>query len=378
MADRMTYAGVGVDYDAMDPFKREAQKAGLATADNLKKRGLEEVEWTRGESVHLVHDPARQCYWGHVHEGLGTKNLVADAMDVLTGKPTHYFNIGQSALAVGLNDAATLGVRPTTVTMHLAVGSSDWFNNEGRTNSLINGWTFACKRRAGCTWAGGETPTLKDILLPTASELSCSVVGIIEPEGNLIDGNIPHGAAIVLLGSSGIHDNGLTLGRRIGEQVAGGYLRPLEDGMPYGEALLQPTVFYGPTIEACQDAGIKIHYTVNITGHGWRKLMRSPKPLHYVIERIPEPQPVFRFIQEHGNVDTAEMYGNFNMGAGFAVYVDEKDAQQVIDIAREFGIEAMKAGFIDAGLRQRDDPNEKKVVIEPLKLEWTGKTLGVR
>ncbi len=372
----MTYAGVGVDYDAMDPFKRAAQLAARKTAGNLGKKRLKEVEWSRGESVYLIHDPVRGCYWGHVHEGLGTKNLVADALAKQTGQE-YYYRIGQSALAVGLNDAATLGVRPTTVTMHLAVGSSDWFKNQARVDSLIEGWEIACVK-AGCTWAGGETPTLKDVLLPTAAELSCSVYGIIEPEGNLIDGDIPHGAAIVLLSSSGIHDNGLTMARRIGDALPNGYLTPIDGGALYGEALLEPTVLYGPIVEACQDAGVKIHYTVNITGHGWRKLMRSPKPLHYVITQIPEPHPIFRFIQEQGQVETAEMYSNFNMGAGFALYVEKKDVPTIIDRARVFGVTAMEAGFIDAGLRRREHSGEKKVVIEPLKLEWNGETLGVR
>ena len=50
----MTYKGTGVDYDAMDPFKRAAQRAGLATAKNMQRLGLQEVEESRGESAYLV------------------------------------------------------------------------------------------------------------------------------------------------------------------------------------------------------------------------------------------------------------------------------------------------------------------------------------
>jgi hypothetical protein len=37
MADKMTYIGVGVDYEAMDPFKRLAQRAGTVASSKIKK-----------------------------------------------------------------------------------------------------------------------------------------------------------------------------------------------------------------------------------------------------------------------------------------------------------------------------------------------------
>ena len=372
----LTYASVGVSYAAMDPFKRAAQRAAMATNRHAEQSQLTVVDWTRGESVLLFYDTVRQCYWGHVHEGLGTKNLVADAMAQLTGK-VYYYGIATDTLAMGFNDAATLGVRPTSVTMHLSVGSSAWFDDQQRSQALIDGWAVAC-HKVQCTWAGGETPTLKGILLPEASELSCSVWGIIEPVEQLIQGNIEHGDAIVLLGSSGIHANGLTLAREIALKLSNGYATELETGQPYGEALLEPTVLYGPLIEECISKGVDIHYGVNITGHGWRKLMRSPKPFHYVIERVPEPLPIFRFLQEHGRMSDENMYGDLNMGAGFALYVPPKDVSTVIDLARGRDIPAWEAGYIDGGLHARQHSDERRVIIEPLQLAWSGETLGVR
>lgn len=373
----MTYAGVGVDYGAMDPFKRAAQLAGRETAGNLERFGLSEVEWSRGESVYLVYDEVRDCYWGHTHEGLGTKNLVADSLAPLANVEYYYSRIAQCALAAGFNDAATQGVHPTTATMHLAVGNSHWFDNQRRSDALIQGWLCTCLK-VECAWAGGETPTLRDIIFPNAAELSCSVYGIVEPASKLIGTDVQHGDIIVLLASSGIHANGLTMAREIAVDLPHGYLTQLENGISYGEALLEPTVLYGPIVEAILDRDVKIHYAVNITGHGWRKLMRSPKPMHYVIKTVPEPQPIFRFIQNHGNVEIREMYANFNMGAGFAVYVAKQDVATVIDVAGNFGVQATEAGFIDAGLRQRDDADEKKVIIEPIGIEFSGSTLGVR
>lgn len=380
MTKKMTYTGVGVDYGTMDPFKKMAQLAGRETAKNLSRFGFSEVEWTRGESCYLIETP-----WGYlaqVEEGLGTKNLVADAMyrlaiakklEELTGK-SYYDQVAQCTVAMIVNDMVTLGALPLSVAMHLAIGHPDWFNNETRLQDLVNGWQHACNLTC-CVWGGGETSTLRDIVIPETAVLSGSAIGIIRPKERLIrPNNIQSGDAIVLLGSSGIHANGLTMAREIAEEKLpmNGYLISLSDGRIYGEALLEPTVIYVPIIEDCLNNGIEIHYTVNITGHGWRKLMRAIEPFVYIIEKIPEPQPVFSFIQEQGPVDDKEAYGNLNMGAGFALYVPEKEVESVISIANQHEVAAFKAGYIER------KGKEKKVIIQPKQLEYSGSTLGVR
>jgi phosphoribosylformylglycinamidine cyclo-ligase len=124
-------------------------------------------------------------------------------------------------------------------------------------------------------------------------------------------------------------------------------------------------------IEDCLNRGVDIHYAVNITGHGWRKLMRTSDSLAYVIDRVPAPQPVFDFIQTAGGVEDAEAYGNLNMGAGFAVYVPEKDVPTVLDVAKAFPFGAFRAGHVEKSAN-------KRVVIAPKGLEYSGDTLGVR
>src|SRR6185295_8396435 len=117
MAKKMTYAGVGVDYDAMDPFKRMAQLAGRQTVNNIKRLGIREVEMSRGESAYLVETD--DCYLAHVEEGLGTKNLVADQMYRLTRR-SYYSHVAQDTVAMIVNDMITLGALPISVAMHLA------------------------------------------------------------------------------------------------------------------------------------------------------------------------------------------------------------------------------------------------------------------
>lgn len=366
--ERMTYAGSGVDYGALDPFKRRAQLAGRSTADVIRRLGVSEVEMSRGESAYLIETP--ESYLAHVEEGLGTKNLVADAMYRLVPGRSYYDHIAQDTVAMIVNDMVTLGALPLAVAMHLGVGSSDWFNDERRTGDLVEGWRKACQL-ARCAWGGGETPTLSGVVEADTVVLAGSAIGLVKPKGRLIRANVQHGDAIVVFASSGIHANGLTLARAIAERAPNGYLTPLRDGRPYGEALLDPTHIYVGAVEDCLDHGIDIHYAVNVTGHGWRKLMRASDPFAYVVERVPTPQPVFDFIQSIGGVDDAEAYGNFNMGAGFAIYVPESDVPAVLDIVKAFPFTALHAGHVERSAT-------KRVFIAPKGLDYSADTLGVR
>jgi len=371
MIQKMTYAGVGVDYDAMDPFKRMAQIAGRETAANIRRLNggeFQEVEMSRGESAYLIE--AMKSYFAHVEEGLGTKNLVADAMYQLTGK-TYYDQIAQCTVAMIVNDIITLGALPLSVAMHLAVGTSDWFNDQKRCQDLVDGWKKACNL-ARCVWGGGETPTLKGVVVPEAVVLSGSAMGLVKPKERLITADkIQHGDAIVIIESSGIHANGLTLCRKIADKLPEGYLTKLSDGRTYGETLLDPTHIYVGILEDCLDRGVDIHYAVNVTGHGWRKFMRAIQAFAYVIENLPKQLPIFNFLQKHGPVDDEEAYGNFNMGAGFALYVFEKDVPLVLEVSASHGIGALHAGHIEGS-------NEKRVDIDPLHLRYSSSTLGVR
>ena len=99
--------------------------------------------------------------------------------------------------------------------------------------------------------------------------------------------------------------------------------------------------------------------------------MRANEPFTYVIETLPTEHPIFPFLQEHGPIDDEEAYGNFNMGAGFALYVPERMVNETIaTIGDCIGLRGFVAGHIENG--------EKKVVIKPKGLEYKAETLAVR
>ncbi len=367
MADKMTYTQVGVNYGAMDPFKRMAQKAALETAGNITELGMCEFEPSRGESAYLIDCGDR--YIAHVEEGLGTKNLVAESMQQVTGK-SFADHVAQDTVAMIVNDLVTLGALPVSICMHLAVGSSDWFHDTNRSADLIRGWQHACNL-ARCVWGGGETPTLKGVVNSQSIVLAGSAWGIVKPKSRLMmPDKIRVGDRIVFIESSGIHANGLTMARTIADRLPEGYLTKLADGRTYGETLLDPTHIYVPVIKKCFARGIPLHYGVNVTGHGWRKLMRAPQDFTYVIDRLPLQLPIFDFIQQHGPIDDREAYGNLNMGAGFALYVSARSVPAVLEVITSLGFKGFDAGVIEAG--------EKQVVIRPKNLVFTASTLAVR
>lgn len=364
----LSYEQAGVNYDTLDAFKRACQRAASTTVPALSQHGLSEPPAVRGESAYLVETPTE--YLAHVEEGLGTKNLVADAMLKLTGKSL-YRNVGIDTVATIVNDLATCGALPISVAMHAAVGDANWFSHQQRTADLADGFADGC-RLANAVWGGGETPALKGIVNPDTIVLAGSALGRIAPKSHRIVGDVKSGDAIVLLASSGVQTNGLTLCRAIADKLPEGYLTRMGDGRMYGEALLDPSVIYVRFVAACQQAGIKLHYAAHITGHGWRKLMRLEEPFVYRMTAVPEAQEVFKFIMQQGPVHLREAYATFNMGAGFAAYVDPKDAEKCAELARREGYVATVAGEV------RKEGNRKAVEILPLGLVYEGETLKVR
>ena len=411
----MTYEESGVDYDRIDPLKVLAQKAARTTGANLDGTGAREVPASRGESAYVVD--IGDAYLASITECLGTKALVADAMREASrasdatqetealeasdasqtsqgsdasqtsqgsdatqetealeasdaSQRTWYDHIAQDTIATAVNDLITVGARPLSIHAYWAAGSSDWFDDVERMNDLVAGWKAACDV-LGVAWGGGETPCLTGVVEEGAIDLAASCVGTIRPKSRLTLGeDLSAGDAIILLESSGIHANGLTLARKLADRLPEGYATLLPGGRTYGEALLDPTVLYPPVTEAAFRAGIGLRYIANITGHGWRKVMRHPGRFTYRITSVPPVPEVLQFIVDETRQTAEEAYGSLNMGAGFALFVRPEDGEAAVACAEAMGIRAWIAGVVEDGPRQ--------VVIEPLGVTLAGESLALR
>lgn len=364
----LSYQQSGVDYEPLDAFKRACQRAAATTTGSLAQHQLSEPAGIRGESAYLLETADE--YLAHVEEGLGTKNLVADAMEKL-GAGCFYSNIGIDTVATMVNDLITVGALPISIAMHAAVGDANWFKNEHRAAELAGGFAEACQA-SEAVWGGGETPTLRGIVDPATIVLAGSALGRIRPKTHRIIGDVRDGDSIIFLASSGVQTNGLTLCRALADRLPKGYLTPSSNGRTYGQALLDPSVIYVKLIAALQRNGLRPHYAVHVTGHGWRKLMRLEQPFVYQITSVREPLPIFKFIAENGPVSEREMYATFNMGVGFAIYVAPEQSEQCLALAKQAGYDAWVAG------RVIKDGNRKAVDIKPLGLTYDAASLQVR
>jgi phosphoribosylformylglycinamidine cyclo-ligase len=163
------------------------------------------------------------------------------------------------------------------------------------------------------------------------------------------------GDAVVGLASSGIHSNGLTLARRALFEAAG--YRPEQRVPEFGrgaaEELLEPTRIYVRPVWQMVREGLPVRGLYHITGDGLLNLNRGERALGFEIDWLPEPQPVFRVIQEAGRVEAAEMYRVFNMGVGFCVVAPEAAVERVRAIAAEHGIQAWRLGTAVTDERKR-------------------------
>jgi phosphoribosylformylglycinamidine cyclo-ligase len=361
------YAAAGVDYSTLDSVKVLSQRAAAETSSELEKNfGAQEIPASRGESAYVWEE--EDAYRSLVVEGLGTKNLVADACR--TSERTFYDAIGRDTVAAIVNDLIVVGALPQIVNAYFATGDNDFWQDLPRARDLVEGWAAAC-RESGATWGGGETPGLKGIIVPGTIDLGGSSVGVIKPKNRLILGDkLTTGDVVVLIESSGIHANGISMVRKLAEENPGLYQQKLPDGRLFGEAILTPTHLYVKLVRDILAAQLDVHYMVNITGHGWRKLMRAQADFTYRFDKIMPVQPEFDLIQELSGMDDQEMYATFNMGAGFAIFLPEEEAAKVVEIAADQGFKAIIAGRVEQG--------EKQVIIEPKNITFGSETLEVR
>ncbi|MES2971903.1 MAG: AIR synthase-related protein [Patescibacteria group bacterium] len=355
-----------VDYDVADPAKVLAQQQARATTKNLPF-GFKEVEGTRGESAYVFD--MGEMYGAFVQEGLGTKSLIAQSIYKDTGK-SYFASIAQDTVATFINDLISVGATPVVANAYWSSSSYAWLADHKLTEDFIKGWRAACDL-AGVVWGGGETQSLPGIVEDGVLELAGSAFGVIKPKNQLVtEKNLRAGDAIILIESSGIHANGISLTREIAKQLPDGYQTKLPDGAGYGEVLLTPTHLYAQLVRELFAAGLDIHYLSNVTGHGWRKLMRSTREFSYVIDEIPPAGAIFDFIAKQSGNNTKEMYGTFNMGAGYAVYLPQADATKAKDVTEKLGLKSWIAGTVTEG--------PKQVIIKPLGITFEGSSLGVR
>lgn len=276
-------------------------------------------------------------------DGVGSKTLVASALD-------RYDTIGFDCVAMNVNDVLCVGAKPIAMVDYLGVNTLD----ARRTDEILRGLGAAAKEAAVAV-PGGELAQLPEVIGSdgdaTAFDLVGTCIGTVHPDDVVLGDEIEPGDAIVGLGSSGIHSNGLTLARRVLLESGGyrydDYVGVL--GCSLGEELLRPTEIYVRAVDALAGIGIRPHGLAHITSDGLINLCRLNEDVVYRIDRMPEPPAIFHLIKEVGGIEDAEMYRVFNMGVGFVVVVGESSATPAIDAIRSAGYDADVIGSVEEG-----------------------------
>lgn len=366
----MKYSDI-VDYDKLDPFKEEAMKRAAATFRYPERLGIRLLAESVGSTAAVFElDDMPNAYVAFGVEGLGTKNMIAEAMaekekigqGIGLDRRKLFACLGQDEMAMTLNDLGAVGTIPVAFEPIHASGDSDYFVDDEKVQGLLDGYDNGA-RTAQVAIPGGETPTLKGIVYPRTLDIAGGSWGIVRPKERLVLGrNMEAGLTIYGISSSGIHSNGVSLARKIADKLKDGYFTRLTSGRTLGQVLLTPTVIYTPVVEAMFDEGVDIRFMQPITGHGWAKIMRHKKPLRYAIEFAPEPQEEFKLMQEAGPVSDEEAYKTWNMGVGWVVFAPKADAQRMEAACQRHDLRSYELGEVKSGDRQ--------VVLVPIDITY--------
>lgn len=257
-------------------------------------------------------------------DGVGTKLKLAFDTGI-------HETIGIDLVAMSVNDIITSGAKPLFFLDYFATSRLD----VDLAEKVIKGIVDGCQQ-SDCALLGGETAEMPDFYAEGEYDLSGFAVGIVKKE-SVIDGkNIVAGDVLVGLPSSGVHSNGFSLVRRVLAH-SGLSLKDQLPGEPVtlGEALMAPTVIYvKQVLDLISKGGIK--GLAHITGGGFTDNIPRvfPKGLGAVIYNGSWEVPaVFKWIQEAGRVEDAEMRRTFNMGIGMVLVVSEEASHRILEDA---------------------------------------------
>ncbi|MDQ2973845.1 MAG: phosphoribosylformylglycinamidine cyclo-ligase [Acidobacteriota bacterium] len=317
MTKPITYSDAGVDIDAATRVTDKIKELARRTFND---RTLSEIGSFGG-----MFDGAFPALQHPVlvasADGVGTKLKIA----FLTG--VHY-TIGRDLVNHCVNDILVQGARPLFFLDYIATGKL----LPEVVAAIVEGIANGC-RENGCVLLGGETAEMPDFYAAGEYDVAGFIVGIADRE-KVIDGKrITPGDVLLALPSVGLHTNGYSLARKLFFEVArydpNTHLD--EMGMTVGEALLQPHVSYLRALEGLLDSGV-IKGLVHITGGGLTDNIPRILPEGTAVEINKGTWPVlpiFKLMQQIGNVSEAEMYRTFNMGAGMVIVCAPEDQQSL-------------------------------------------------
>jgi len=338
---KSAYAAAGVDIDEMMGALTRAKRG-------IRKTATPGVVSDIGSFGGLFVSPGSDHLLVSSIDGVGTKLKVAH----LAGR---HDTVGQDLVNHCVNDILVQGARPLFFMDYVGTARLD----AGAFAGVLKGLCKAC-RENGCALIGGETAEMPGLYPEGEYDLVGAIVGSV-PRRDVITGEaIREGDVLIGLPSTGLHTNGYSLARRVLFEQAG---LAIDDVIPgtrrtVADTLLAVHRSYLKPVTALMQA-VKVRGMAHITGGGLVDNVPRvlPEGLCAAFDRRSwTPAPVYRFVQETGQIDELEMYRVFNMGIGYVIMVRAGDRERAMEILGAAGsrprvIGSMIRGEGDAQVR---------------------------
>ena len=325
-------------------------------------------------------------------DGAGTKSSLAYLYWKETGDLSVWSGIAQDAIVMNTDDLLCVGATDKML-LSSTIGRNKNLIPGEVISAIINGTEeFLEKLRSlgvGIYLTGGETADVGDLVRTVIVD---STVTARMRRDEVIENNIQPGDVIVGFASSGqatyetsynggMGSNGLTSARHdvlnhyLAEKYAESYdhsipedliysgphtlTEPTEiEGVDVGKLILSPTRTYLPMMVPILDNFRKqINGIIHCSGGAQTKVLHFTNKLHIVKDNMFALPPLFRMIQESSGTDWKEMYKVFNMGHRLEIYTNENAANEMIQIAKEFNIDAQIIGHVE-------DSEKKQLTIK--------------
>ena len=317
-------------------------------------------------------------------DGAGTKSSLAYMYWKETGDLSVWKGIAQDAIVMNLDDLLCVGA-VDNIMVSSTIGRNKNVIPGEVISAIINGTEELLSELRdlgiGIYSTGGETADVGDLVrtIIVDSTVTCRM-----KRSEVIDNsNIQAGDVIVGLASygqasyereynGGMGSNGLTSARHdvFNKELADKYPESFDPKVPdnlvysgkkglldsvegspinAGKLVLSPTRTYAPVIrEILKEMRESIHGMVHCSGGAQTKVLHFISDLHIIKDNLFPIPPLFRMIQAQSNTAWQEMYKVFNMGHRMEIYLPKEHVQDVISLARKFGIDAQVVGRVEA------------------------------
>lgn len=273
-------------------------------------------------------------------DGVGTKLCLAMLMD-------KHDTIGIDSVAMCVNDVICCGAKPLFFLDYIACGK----NFPEKIAAIVSGVAEGCVQ-AGCALIGGETAEHPGVMPEDEYDIAGFNVGVVD-RAEIIDGfKMQEGDVLIGIASSGVHSNGFSLVRKIFDINKENLDKHYDElGGTLGETLLTPTKIYVKAVfEAIKNADVRA--MSHITGGGfYENIPRMLKDgFTAKIKKSDIPVlPIFKLMQETGNIPERDMFNTFNMGVGMCLTVSAETADKAVAAINGAGERAFVLGTVVKG-----------------------------